>query len=658
MAPPRKKKSRQPAPTTILALGDDLLREVFLRLPSLPSLVRAALACPAFLRAVRSSPAFRRRFRDLHSPTILGAFLVDDDTPMSTFAPLRLRDRRSDPDHAAALRGLDAFLTRLPDAIGVKKHDGEDAQDEDEEDVEDEDGPVAEWSMSACCDGYVLLVTPQWNTKKVAVYDPLTGAVHLFPGPPDEVFGGQSGYTAAEFHVIPSEADDRSFRVLCVPKKHWGKQIAVLSLDTREWQIATTAWSLRDAGNVELVRNGLVYWACSGRQDYIPVLDTATMQFSQIDVPTRFSASLGETNDGKLCLVRASDHLIDVWVQRAGDDGVDKWMRNRTFHMVDVIGALALNIMVECPSLNVVAIRGGIVYLTIHQYEPPSWLLSFCIETYELQKLCQITRSEFYYPCLCGTVDEHPYLNVIGTRSTNTATSSLAYYKKTSDMASRQPPLPPPPLKKKSPPATPTTISDLGDDLLREVFVHLPSLLSLVRAALTCPAFLRAVRSSPAFRRRFRELHPPPLLGVFLDIHDPSIPVFAPIRRHSDRDHAAAIRSADVFFTLLPEDDNDPDPQWSMEYCHDGFVVLVIWEIKKMAVYDPLTRSLDLFPVPPDEICCDMYVEFHMLASEENHRPFHVVSLSRKKGGAKPPSSHQTPESGRFSHFRRMDVAL
>jgi hypothetical protein len=196
------------------------------------------------------------------------------------------------------------------------------------------------------------------------------------------------------------------------------------------------------------------------------------------------------------------------------------------------------------------------------------------------------------------------------------------------------PPPPPPPLKKKSPPATPTTISDLGDDLLREVFIHLPSLPSLVRAALTSPAFLRAVRSSPAFRRRFRELHPPPLLGVFLDIHDPSIPVFAPIRRHSDRDHAAAIRGADVFFTLLPEDDNDVDPQWSMEYCGDGFSLLVNWKIKKMAVYNPLTRSLDLFPVPSDEICRGMYVEFYMLASEDNNGPFHVVSVSCQMPGA------------------------
>jgi hypothetical protein len=87
-----------------------------------------------------------------------------------------------------------------------------------------------------------------------------------------------------------------------------------------------------------------------------------------------------------------------VWFLRAGRDGVDKWRKNRTFQMVDAMGKLALNIVDECPSLNVVAIVGGIVYLTIHQNEPPNWLLSFCIETRELQKLCRITTSEFCYP--------------------------------------------------------------------------------------------------------------------------------------------------------------------------------------------------------------------------------------------------------------------
>ncbi|KAM0879926.1 hypothetical protein ACQ4PT_033919 [Festuca glaucescens] len=218
--------------------------------------------------------------------------------------------------------------------------------------------------------------------------------------------------------------------------------------------------------------------------------------------------------------------------------------------------------------------------------------------------------------------------------------------------------LPPPPKKKeKSPPGAPTTISALSDDLLREVFLHLPSLPSLVRAALTCPAFLRAVRSSPAFRRSFRELHTPPLLGVFLDIYYPAAPAFEPIRRRSDPDHAAAIRGADVFFTLLPEDDDDRDPQWKMEYCRDGLVVLVNWEIEKMAVYDPLTRSLDLFPMPPADICWDMLSSTCSPLKKTAGLSALSVSLTNSVGH-KPPSSHQNPKSGRFSHFRRMDIAL
>jgi hypothetical protein len=171
-----------------------------------------------------------------------------------------------------------------------------------------------------------------------------------------------------------------------------------LSPDTREWQIIPTAGRLEDAGDVTVV-NGLVYCA-DADGDYIPVFNPATLQLSQSDLPTGLSGCLGETNDGKLCLVSASDDYLelDVRLRRAGDDGVDEWKQVMEFQLLNAIDELSLNIIDECPRLNVLAIVRGTVYLSIHQNEPPNWLLSFCLETREVKKLCRITSSEFCYP--------------------------------------------------------------------------------------------------------------------------------------------------------------------------------------------------------------------------------------------------------------------
>ncbi|TVU01026.1 hypothetical protein EJB05_53545, partial [Eragrostis curvula] len=118
-----------------------------------------------------------------------------------------------------------------------------------------------------------------------------------------------------------------------------------------------------------------------------------------------------------------------------------------------------------------------------------------------------------------------------------------------------------------SPPAVestnPTTIDALGEDLLLEIFLRLPSLATLIRAALTCRAWRRAVASSPSFRRRFREFHQAPLLGVFADHERCTLPVFAPFYRR-DWDVLAAIGRADFALTPLldPEIPDDLGLLW------------------------------------------------------------------------------------------------
>ncbi|KAM0874964.1 hypothetical protein ACQ4PT_037100 [Festuca glaucescens] len=122
-----------------------------------------------------------------------------------------------------------------------------------------------------------------------------------------------------------------------------------------------------------------------------------------------------------------------------------------------------------------------------------------------------------------------------------------------------------------------TTISSLSEDDLCEIFLRLPDLPALVRATLTCRSWLGVVRSSLAFRRLFRALHPAPIIGLFLT--GDTYPFFIPLRPSDsdsdsnpgcDSDVTAALRRGDFFLTSLPQSFSG----WTITDCRDGIILL------------------------------------------------------------------------------------
>ncbi|KAM0824632.1 hypothetical protein ACQ4PT_070068 [Festuca glaucescens] len=370
--PPPPSPSPPLTPTAITCLRDDLLLEIFLRLPSLPSLVRAAFACRAFRRAVRSSPAFRRAFRALHAPPLLALFL-EPSFEVAPAVPCPWRHR--DPDLVAA----DFFDTRL------SRHG---------------DASAAGWEIqpqAPSCDGYFILHKVSGSTKRSAAYSPLTQALDLY-----------LHHTDLQFYTLPSEDGRAPSRVVCAihERGRW-ERAAVFSSDTMEWQFFPKNM---------LPLRGLVWWP-NWMYGKIVVLHTTTFHFSLIDVPAplrtkwdNLTYKLGETKDGNLCFVDIKDDtLVAHHFLTAGDDHVvERWMLYKEFPLHPIVKNLTGCSMQEedCHvRVKVVAVMDGFVYLSVFyckDTQPCELYLSLCLETSEM--------SELFKDAYRYNLDVHPYV--------------------------------------------------------------------------------------------------------------------------------------------------------------------------------------------------------------------------------------------------------
>ncbi|CAL5068643.1 unnamed protein product [Urochloa decumbens] len=372
LVPKRKRKGRAAAqpPTTIESLGDDVLSEILVRLPSPPLLGRAALACPRWL-SLTTSGDFVRRFRALHpSPPLLGCFLYFGQGDLPAFHCTSSRFTSGDRNLAAVVRGGDFLLT------GFGSH----------------------WYFKDCRDG-LLLAASDSRSDELAVFDPMSRRRICLP-PPYYSVDEHSDYDS-DSDSVPDHCYDEydpRYSVKCLLPSYGGSidsaSFRAVSLEfcthervrAHEYNSSTGKWRSHPWAprSIEVPPPdecfdclfdptmhavGRVYWKWKkGNRNVLLALDTESMQFSYVALPPLPSPShklksyvLGETEDGACCLVCVvspprSHCTLQLWLR---NEEVGSWELQR----LDEESCACLCGYSKDDLYNVAAVTAGIVLL-------------------------------------------------------------------------------------------------------------------------------------------------------------------------------------------------------------------------------------------------------------------------------------------------------
>ncbi|CAL4948857.1 unnamed protein product [Urochloa decumbens] len=384
------------SPSPIHSLGEDLLLDIFLRLPSLAALIRAALTCRAWRRAVASSPAFRRHFRGLHGAPLLGLFFETPSigqAPAIPAFPSFVPVRRSDRDLAAAVRGGDFFLTSLQERPGAPHG----------------------WDIVDCRGGYILLRNDE--EEMMAVLNPLARrSERLFELAHEDTLKGRRGFPVVCYKaslLCSDEGPMSSFRVVLLAHDKSRVRATFFSSDTNEWSILPWV-SVPASSNREkfwlldssMQSKGFLYWIYVDRR-YMITLNTVTMEFSVDELPQLLknehcSFVVGETDTGARCIVYAIDFCVGLLLRGTGIDMVERWNLQWAARLDTQLGQVLGELINDYDELQILAVKDGFAYLATSEKsndtQTHSWFLSFCLQTMELEKLFQSTYHTGVYP--------------------------------------------------------------------------------------------------------------------------------------------------------------------------------------------------------------------------------------------------------------------
>ncbi|VAH73053.1 unnamed protein product [Triticum turgidum subsp. durum] len=326
--PPARRTLGGNASAPLTSLPDDLVEEIFLRLPTATDLARASMACASFRRII-AGHFFLRRFRALHRPPLVGV-LAYDSAERKSLSVAFLPAQPPHPSAAAAaltLAAADFSCSFLP-------------------------SPEL-WSTRDFRDGRALLSKQGDSLANLAVCDPLHRRYLLLPAIPHDLavlarqlklmhcgpFLAPAGENEGDSANAPS-----GFRVMCLRMSSTKLVLFVFySSGARagQWHTVTfDGWSALIAryvsacffpGTVPLpirrhYAHGCFYWEIPYTRKLL-VLDTL-MEFSSLSpLLGRYQRVFVEAREGRLGMISHGingDRLL-YDILRDNEDGTKQW---------------------------------------------------------------------------------------------------------------------------------------------------------------------------------------------------------------------------------------------------------------------------------------------------------------------------------------------
>ncbi|KAF7077377.1 hypothetical protein CFC21_081936 [Triticum aestivum] len=312
---------------------DNLLSEILLRLPPLPStLPRASLVCKRW-RLLVSDPGFVRRFREhhRHSPPLLG-YLIHDSRGIS-YDPIM-----DPPDRVPAGR----LSLQLDHGYG--------------------------FSLLGCQHGLVLISHDL--PRQILVWDPVTGDQHRIAFPP-WVDGIKNQIHGA---VLRAAGEAGHFQVVLVQASIWDKQhlqvlACVYSSETGGWGdliLTPIPAPVYCMGLSAVLVGNSFYWRLAGCFCAVLEFDLERQSLAVIQVPVGEgnSFTVMRAEGGGLGLLSLSGLTAQLWKRNTDCDGVASWGKGRTIQLDKLLSPYSheiapLFILGFAHENNVVFLTGG-----------------------------------------------------------------------------------------------------------------------------------------------------------------------------------------------------------------------------------------------------------------------------------------------------------